>query len=176
MNGGDRSALDRLCELLYPELQRLARHYMRQERPGHTLQATALVNEAFVRLAEQDVEWQNRGHFVGTAAKVMRRVLVDHARARRADKRGGDAVRLPLEDVLNLSDEEAARALALDEALRELEKFDPAGVRLVELHVFSGLSMKETAEALGESERTLYRQWRAVRAMLGEHLGVEARA
>ena len=176
LNGGDRSALEQLFPLVYDELRRLARSYMRHERPGHTLQPTALVNEAFLRLVGQDVAWQNRGHFLGVAANLMRRVLVDHARARRADKRGGGAVRLPLDEVLNLSDEKAAGLVALDEALREMEKFNPAGVRLVELHVFSGLSMKETAEALGESERTLYRQWRAVRAMLGEHLGAEAGA
>lgn len=182
LNGGDRSALEQLFPLVYDELRRLARSYMRQERPGHTLQPTALVNEAFLRLVGQDVAWQNRGHFLGVAAKLMRRVLVDHARARHADKRGGDAVRLPLDEVLNLSDEKAAGLVALDEALRELEKFDPLGVKLVELHVFSGLSMKETAEALSMSEpkpvseRTAYRLWRAVRAMLGEHLGVEAGA
>ena len=182
LNGGDRSALEQLFPLVYDELRRLARSYMRQERPGHTLQPTALVNEAFLRLVRQDVAWQNRGHFLGVAATLMRRVLVDHARARHADKRGAAAVRLPLDEVLNLSDEKAAGLVALDEALREVEKFDPLGVKIVELHVFSGLSMKETAEALSMSEpkpvseRTAYRLWRAVRAMLGEHIGVGAGA
>jgi RNA polymerase sigma-70 factor, ECF subfamily len=176
LNGGDRSALEQLFPLVYDELRRLARSYMRQERPGHTLQPTALVNEAFLRLVGQDVAWQNRAHFLGVAAKVMRRVLVDHARARHADKRGGGAVRLPLDDALNLSDEKAAGLVALDEALRQMEVFDPLGVRLVELHFFGGLSMKETAETLDMSERTAYRHWRAVKSWLGEQVGAEASA
>jgi RNA polymerase sigma-70 factor, ECF subfamily len=176
LNGGDQSALEQLFPLVYRELRLIARGQLRRERPGHTLQPTDLVHEAFLRLVGQDVEWQNRAHFLGISAKVMRRVLVDHARARHADKRGGGAVRLPLDDVLNLSDEKAAGLVALDEALREMEKFDPVGVKLVELHFFSGLSMKETAEALGMSERTAYRHWRALRARLGEHVGAEADA
>lgn len=176
LNGGDSSALEQLFPLVYRELRLLARGQLRRERPGHTLQPTDLVHEAFLRLVGQDVEWQNRAHFLGISARVMRRVLVDHARTRHADKRGGGALRLPLDEVLNLSDEKAARLVALDEALRELEEFDSLGVQLVELHIFSGLSMKETAEALGMSERTTYRHWRALRAKLGEQIGVEAGA
>ncbi|HJQ32487.1 MAG TPA: ECF-type sigma factor [Pyrinomonadaceae bacterium] len=176
LNGGDQSALEQLFPLVYRELRLMARGRLRRERPGHTLQPTDLVHEAFLRLVGQDVEWQNRAHFLAISSKVMRRVLVDHARARRADKRGGAAVRLPLDDALNLSDEKAAGLVALDEALRELEEFDPLGVRLVELHVFNGLSMKETADALEMSERTAYRHWRALRARLGEQVGAEAGA
>lgn len=176
LNGGDPAALEQLFPLVYRELRLMARGQLRRERPGHTLQPTDLVHEAFLRLVGQKVEWQNRAHFLGVAAKLMRRVLVDHARARHADKRGGVAVRLPLDDVLNLSDEKAAGLVALDEALREMEELDPLGVRLVELHFFSGLSMKETAEALDTSERTAYRLWRAVRAKLGVQVGAETGA
>jgi RNA polymerase sigma factor (TIGR02999 family) len=176
LNGGDPSALEQLFPLVYRELRLMARGQLRRERPGHTLQPTDLVHEAFLRLVGQDVEWQNRAHFLGISGKVMRRVLVDHARARHAEKRGGGALRLPLDEVLNLSDEKAAGLVALDEALRELEEFDPLGVKLVELHIFSGLSMKETAEALGMSERTTYRHWRALRARLGEQVGAETGA
>jgi len=176
LNGGDPSAFEQLFPLVYRELRLMARGQLRRERPGHTLQPTDLVHEAFLRLVGQDVEWQNRAHFLGISARVMRRVLVDHARAKHADKRGGGALRLPLDDALDLSDEKAARLVALDEALRELEEFDPSGVRLVELHIFSGLSMKETAEALGLTERTAYRRWRALRAKLGERVGAEAGA
>ena len=175
LNGGDPSALEQLFPLVYRELRLMARGQLGRERPGHTLQPTDLVHEAFLRLVGQDVEWQNRAHFLGISARVMRRVLVDHARARHADKRGG-AVRLPLDDALNLSDEKAAGLVALDEALGEMEEFDPLGVRLVELHFFGGLSMKETGEALGVSERTAHRRWRAVKSWLGQQVGAEAEA
>ncbi len=171
LNGGDASALERLLPLVYDELRRLARSYLRRERPDHTLQPTALVNEAYLRLVGQDTPWQNRAHFFGVAAQTMRRILVDYARARGAEKRGGEFRKVSLDDVISLSDERVPALIELDEALKRLAEIDPDAVRLVELHFFAGLPMKEVAEALGQSERTAYRNWRFVKSWLGEQIG-----
>ena len=164
---GDQAALERLLPLVQQELHRLASHYMRRERPGHTIQPTALVNEAYLRLVEQtNVRWQNRAHFFGIAAGVMRRVLCDHARARLADKRGGGAVRVSLVEAESRPDEQTADMLALDEALGELAEVDPRKARVVELRYFGGLSVEETAEVLKVSPDTVGREWRRARAFL----------
>jgi RNA polymerase sigma-70 factor (ECF subfamily) len=164
---GDEAALARLMPLVYDELRRLARHYMRRERPGHTIQPTALVNEAYLRLVEQtNIRWQNRAHFFGIAAGVMRRVLCDHARARLADKRGGGAVRVSLVEAEARPDEQTTDMLALDEALGELAEVDPRKARVVELRYFGGLSVEETAEVLKVSPDTVGREWRRARAFL----------
>jgi len=159
---GDASALDRLAPLVHAELRRIARRQMSRERPGHTLQATALVNEAYLRLAGQDgagAEWQSRAHFYAVAAQVMRHVLIDHARARARDKRGGPgAVQVTLGEAEALSAGRADELLALDEALRELQTVDPQKVRIVELRYFGGLSVEETAEVLGISPTTARRE------------------
>lgn len=139
---GDEAALDKLTPLVYDELRRIAHRYMRQERGGHTLQTTALVNEAYVRLVGgQKIEWQNRAHFYGVVAQVMRHVLIDHARRLQHIKHGGDRERVSLEDVAALPQERAAELLALDEALSELARLDPRKARVVELRYFGGLSI-----------------------------------
>ena len=164
---GDEAALARLMPLVYDELRRLARNYMRRERPGHTIQPTALVNEAYLRLVEQtNIAWQSRAHFFGIAAGVMRRVLCDHARARLADKRGGGAVRVSLVEAAARSDEQTADMLALDEALVELAEVDPRKARVVELRYFGGLSVEETAEALKVSRSTVLHDWSLAKAWL----------
>jgi RNA polymerase sigma-70 factor (ECF subfamily) len=164
---GDGEALERLMPLVYDELRRLARNYMRRERPGHTIQPTALVNEAYLRLVEQtNIRWQNRAHFFGVAAGVMRRVLCDHARARLADKRGGGAPRVSLVEAAAVSDGQTADILALDEALRELAEVDPRKARVVELRYFGGLSVEETAEVLKVSRSTVLHDWNLAKAWL----------
>jgi RNA polymerase sigma factor (TIGR02999 family) len=167
---GDASAFDRLAPLVHAELRRIARRQMSRERPGHTLQATALVNEAYLRLAGKDgagAEWQGRAHFYAVAAQVMRHVLIDHARTRERDKRGGpDAVQVTLGAAEALDGRRAAELLALDDALRELQTVDPQKVKVVELRYFGGLSVEETAEALGISPTTAGREWRRARAWL----------
>ncbi|MCA1816766.1 MAG: sigma-70 family RNA polymerase sigma factor [Acidobacteria bacterium] len=163
---GDESAYDRLVPLVYEELHRLAHRYMRRERDDHTLQTTALVGEAYLRLVGQRVEWQSREHFFATSARLMRRILVDHARARGYRKRGGGARRVPLEDVLEMSDERAAELVALDEALDALARMDERKARVVELRFFGGLEVEETARLLGVSPNTVKRDWRAARAWL----------
>jgi len=169
---GDQTALDELLPLVYGELRRKARWYMRQQPAGHTLQTTELVHEAFLRLVDQPaVEWQSRGQFYGVAAKAMRSILVDHARARGALKRGRG--RQPL--TLGAADEVAGTkpaidVLGLDEALSRLAKLDPEQSRLVELRYFAGLSIEEAAEALGTSPATVKRQWRIARAWLKREL------
>ena len=164
---GDQSSLDKLLPVVYQELRRLAQHYLRQERPDHTLQATALVHEAYLKLiGAQSVEWQNRAHFFAVAAQVMRRVLVDMARQRRAQKRGG-GLKVPLDEALGLPGEEGGVDLVgLDEALDRLAEVDPQQSRIIELRYFGGLSVEETAEALGVSPRTVKREWRVARAWL----------
>jgi RNA polymerase sigma factor (TIGR02999 family) len=153
--------------LVYQELHRLAHHYMSRERPGHTLQTSALVNEAFVRLADQrDVQWQNRAHFVGLAGQMMRRILVDYARNRGYAKRGGGAVQVSLDDELVVSDERSAEVVALDDALQSLARLDERKSRLVELRFFGGLSIEETAEVLGVSPGTVMRDWTLAKAWL----------
>jgi len=169
---GDREALDRLYPLVEAELHRLARSYMRRERPDHTLQTTALVNEAYLKLIDQRaVRWQNRAHFYGIAAQIMRRILIDHARARRYEKRGGGAARVPLDEAAVLTEERASELVALDEALTALAALDERKGRVVELRYFGGLSVEETAEVLGVSADTVSRDWRRAKAFLRREMG-----
>ena len=165
---GDHAALDRLTPLVYDELRRIAHRYMRAERGGHTLETTALVNEAYLRLANQQrVEWRDRAHFFAVTAQVMRHVLIDHARRRRYAKRGGtEAQQVPLEEAHAMTTERAAELLALDEALEKLAQLDPRKARTVELRYFGGLSLEETADVLEVSVMTVRRDWRAARAWL----------
>ena len=164
---GDQTALDKLLPLVHEELRRLAHNYMRRENPGHTLQTTALVNEAYVRLVDQkEVHWQNRAHFFAVAAQVMRHILIDHARAHNRAKRGGKAERVPFEEATAMSPERASELLALDEALSELEKVDPRRSKVVELRYFGGLSIEETAEVLKVNPTTVSRDWRWAKAWL----------
>jgi RNA polymerase sigma-70 factor (ECF subfamily) len=167
-HAGDAGALERLAPLVYAELRRIARRQMGGEREGHTLQATALVNEAYLRLAGgEGLALQDRAHFYAVCAQVMRHVLIDHARARARDKRGGPgAVQVTLGEAEALSAGRAAELLALDEALLELQTVDPQKVRIVELRYFGGLSVEETAEVLGISPTTARRQWRRAKAWL----------
>jgi RNA polymerase sigma factor (TIGR02999 family) len=164
---GDEAALARLTPLVYDELRRLAGGYLRRERAGHTLQATALVHEAYLRLiGQQHLDWQSRAHFFGVAAQVMRHVLVDHARSRRAAKRGGGEAHLPLDEAGDSADERAAELIALDDALRSLARFDERKSRVVELRYFGGLTEEETAEVLGVSPATVRRESRLAEAWL----------
>ncbi len=164
---GDREALDRLAPLVHAELRGIARRQMSREQPGHTLQATALVNEAYLRLAGQDgFEYQDRAHFFAVCAQVMRHVLIDHARSHARDKRGGGAVQVSLGEVEALDGRRAAELVALDEALKELEEFDPQKGKIVELRYFAGLGIEETAEVLGISPTTVRREWRRAKAWL----------
>jgi len=164
---GDREALDKLIPIVYTELRRQAAGYLRRERPGHTLQTTALIHEAYLRLIDQkDVRWQNRAHFFAIAAQLMRRILVDHARSRQAAKRGGSDIKLPLEATMIASEGSEVDLVALDEALERLAAIDPQQGRVVELRFFSGLSVEETAEVLGVSTRTVKRDWNVAKAWL----------
>ena len=164
---GDEAARDELMTLVYAELHRLAHQYLKRERPGHTLQTSALVNEAFVKLIDQkDVRWQNRGHFFAIAAQLMRRILVDHARIRRAAKRGGSASPVSLDDALVISNERSAEVVALDEALTALATVDERKSQIVELRFFGGLSIEETAEVLAVSPGTVMRDWTPAKAWL----------
>ena len=164
---GDRTALDHLIPLVYDELRSLARHYLRQERSDHTLQSTALVHEAYLRLAgENPPQWQNRTHFFGIAARLMREILVGHARAHNAAKRGGGAFRLTLDDAMALSDQGDLDLVELDRALSELAALDEQQSRIVELRFFSGLTIEDTSEALGISPATVKRDWVTARAWL----------
>ncbi len=157
----------KLAPLIYSHLHRLAASYMRRERPDHTLQPTALVNEAYLRLISQvDTTWESRAHFFGVAARLMRQILVDHARARQAEKRGGLMNKVPLEKALEFSPERSRELLELEEALRSLERLDPREARVVELRFFGGLTVEETAEVLGISPRTVKREWSVARAWL----------
>lgn len=168
---GDHEAESRLIPLVYDELRRLARRYMRHERPDHTLQATALVHEAYVRLAgEKEIAWQNRAHFFGVAANLMRRILVDHARAKLAKKRGGSDQQVSLDDALLVDLVSPKHFLDLDEALERLAQRDPRQSRIVELRYFGGLTEAETAEVLGISPRTVKRDWTVARAWLFKEL------
>jgi len=164
-NDGDEQALEKLVPLVYSELRRLARGYMRGERQGHTLQTTALINEAFLRLVDwKNVSWQNRAHFFGVSAQLMRRILVDFARARRG-KRGGDASRVTLDEAL-IPAQSGTDVVAVDDALKSLEVMDPRKGRIVELRFFGGLSTEETAEVLKISTRTVEREWSLAQAWL----------
>jgi len=164
---GRPEALDRLASLVHAELRRLAASYMRRERPDHTLQATALVNEAFLKLVDQRaVRWQSRAHFFGIAAQAMRRILVDHARAHASAKRGAGETTLPLDEAVAFTDMPSADVLALDEALTRLGTVDPQQSRVVELRFFAGLTMEETAEVLHISPATVGREWTMAKAWL----------
>ena len=172
---GDASVGDELLSSIYEELRRQAARAMRREAPEHTLQATALVHEAYLKLIDQrHVEWRNRAHFFGVAGQVMRRILVDHARGRDAAKRGGGVARLTLGDAdaaAHGSDDDAVDVLVLHEALEKLSSLDPQQARLVELRYFTGLNIEETAEALGVSPATVKREWVVARAWLRRELG-----
>lgn len=171
---GDTAALDELMPMVYNELRRLAGRYLRRERSDHTLQPTALVHEAYLRLVEQrGVRWQNRAHFFGVAAQMMRRILVDHARARRRTKRGGSWQKLSLEDVIGLSQERRVDLIALDDALTSLAEIDPRKSRVVEIRYFGGLSVEETAEVLGVSTKTVMRDWNMAKAWIYHELKPE---
>lgn len=164
---GDQAALNELVPQIYDELHRLAKHYLRRERPGHTLESNALVHEAYMRLAgEKDVDWQNRAHFFGIAAVRMRHILVEYARSRQAAKRGGDEYRLSLSEADRPAEERDVSLLALDEALERLEALDPQKSRIVELRYFGGLTIEETAEVLEISPATVKRDWSMARAWL----------
>ena len=165
--GGDAAALERLTPLVYGQLRRMARRYMRDEANGNTLQPTALVNEAYLRLVGgEPLNWQNRAHFFAVSANIMRRILVDAARARHADKRGGVAVKLNLNESIDGVAEKSRVLIALDDALAALEKFDERKARVVELKFFAGLSVEETAEVLKMSPRNVMRDWNLARAWL----------
>ena len=168
-SSGKADALDMLMPVVYAELHRQAANYLRRERIGHTLQATALINEVYLKLIDQrEVNWQNRAHFFGIAAQAMRRILVDHARARHLDKRGGDAENLPLEaaEFATAPGGTNVDLVALDEALTRLSDLDERQARIVELRFFSGMSVEETAEALGVSQATVKNEWRTAKAWL----------
>ena len=168
---GDREALERLLPLIERELHRIARHYMRRENPGHTLQTTALVNEAYFRLIDQkSVRWQNRAHFFAIAARIMRRILLNYARDRHRDKRGGRAVQVSLSEVAVMNEEKSDELLALDEALERLAEFAPRQASVVELRHFGGLTAAETAEVLGVSVVTVERDWKAAKAWLAKEV------
>jgi RNA polymerase sigma factor (TIGR02999 family) len=170
-NDGDAAALEQLTLLVHTELHRLAKRYMAGERQGHILQTTALVNEAWLRLIDwQNVEWQNRAHFFGLAAQMMRRILVDFARAQHREKRGGEALQVSLSEAANVAEEQGADLVALDDALQALEKLDPRQARVVELRFFAGLSLEETAEALNVSVATVRRDWSLAEAWLFREL------
>jgi RNA polymerase sigma-70 factor (ECF subfamily) len=176
MRRGKREALDRLVPMVHDELRRMAAGYLRRERPDHTLQPTALVNEAYLRLVDQrDLDWKDKAHFLGVAAHLMRLILVDHARARRAEKRGGDAVRVPIEDAVVAAMERDVDLLALDESLERLEVLDPQLARVVELRYFGGLTTRETAEVLSVSTATVEREWSTARSWLKRELTREVR-
>jgi RNA polymerase sigma factor (TIGR02999 family) len=166
-SNGDQAALDKLIPFVFEELRRLARRYMRRERPEHTLQTTALVNEAYLRLIDQrKVRWQNRAHFFAVAAQMMRRILIDHARNRRYVKRGGGGRLVSLDEAAVVSEERAAELLALDDALTALASIDTQQSRIVELRFFGGLTIEETAEVLAVSPATVKRDWNSAKAWL----------
>ena len=167
---GDAAALNELTPLVYDELHRLAGAYLRRERRGHTLQTSGLVNEAFVRLIGQRADWQNRAHFFGIAAQLMRRILVDYARNRQATKRGGNELHLALDEALDEAEAQHADLVALDDALSSLAKFDPRQSRIVELRYFGGLTIQEVAEVLSLSDSTIEREWNIARAWLQREL------
>jgi len=168
---GDVAARDELMPLVYDELHRLAHRYMNHERPGHTLQTSALVNEAFIRLIDQkDVDWQNRTHFFALAAQMMRRILVDHARSRQYLKRGGDARQVSFDETMMVSHERVDEVIALDDALKNLAQFDQRKSQIVELRFFGGLSIEETAELLKVSPGTVMRDWTLAKAWLRKQI------
>lgn len=168
---GRRDALDRLIPLVYDELKRIARGQLRDERPGHTLNTTGLVHETYLRLVDiHQVQWQDRAHFYAVAARVMRRILIDHARARGRDKRGAGAIHVPLDDALDLPVARTEDLLALEDALTRLEALNERQCRVVECRCFAGMSVEETATALGSSPATVKRDWAFARAWLNREL------
>jgi RNA polymerase sigma factor (TIGR02999 family) len=166
MNSGDATASEKLVPLVYRELHRLAESYMRRERADHTLQPTALINETYLRMTGDTTNWQNRAHFIGVAANVMRRVLVDHARAHKAGMRGGNLQRVELEEGIAISKERSSEMLVLNDALNELEKVNPRQAKVVELRYFAGLSVEEIAAILKIGHRSVQRDWALARAWL----------
>lgn len=166
-SNGDQAALEELILLVDAELRRLARHYVARESPGHTLQTSALINEAYIRLIEhQNPSWQNRAHFFGVAAQVMRHILIDHARSHCYAKRGGGARHVSLDEVMMANDQRAEELVSLDDALQTLATLDPRKSQIIELRFFGGLSIAETAEALKLAPITVTREWRAAKAWL----------
>jgi RNA polymerase sigma-70 factor, ECF subfamily len=172
LNNGDSRAGEQLFPLVYSELHRLAAAYMRRERRDHTLQPTALINQAYVRIAEHhgQIQWQNQAHFIGFAANVMRQVLVDHARQRNAQIRGGNRLRVDLEEAMWVSNDRSFEVIEVDQALNRLELEDPRKARVVELRYFGGLSMEETAALLGAPLRTVERDWQLAKKWLSDVL------
>jgi RNA polymerase sigma-70 factor (ECF subfamily) len=171
---GDQGALDKLMPVVYDELRRLARHYMADERPGHTLQTTALVNEAYLRLVDSaQFNWESRAHFFGVCAGLMRRILVDWARGRQAQKRGGDVRNLVLEEALVVGVQPGTDLVAIDDALQALAAVDARKSQIVELRFFGGLTAKETAEVLKVSEETVLRDWKLAKSWLRRELSGE---
>ena len=167
LSNGDRDAVDILLPVIYDELRKLASSYLRRERPDHTLQPTALVHEAYLRLVDQTrVNWQNRAHFLGVAAQIMRRLLVDHARRHNAEKRGQDYQKISLDENIDRAVERSSRLIALDDALKALAEFDEQKARVVELRYFGGLSIEETADVMGVTPTTIKRHWRFAKAWL----------
>jgi RNA polymerase sigma factor (TIGR02999 family) len=168
---GDREALDRLLTAVYDELRSLAAAYLRAERPSHTLQPTALVHEAYMRLIDQrSVDWKNRAQFFGLAAQMMRRILVNHAEAKAAEKRGGGADRVTLNDAMNVSERQEVDVIAVDQALSRLAELDERQAQIVELRFFAGLTVEEIAEILGVSSPTVKRDWSMAKAWLKREL------
>lgn len=164
---GDTAALDRLIPLVHAELRRIARRYMGRQSPGHTLQTSALINEAYMRLVDQQsVAWKDRAHFFAVSAQIMRNILIDHARKYRYAKRGGGLRKIELDEAAAMAEERAAEFVALDEALSELTTVDPRKSQIVELRFFGGLNIEETAEVMKVSPATVQREWRAARAWL----------
>ena len=164
---GDENALEQLTPLVYDELHRLAHQHMRRESAGHVLQTSALINEAYLRLVDQPrIQWESRAHFFGIAARLMRRILVDDARKRNSAKRGGSLIQVPLDEIENLAQQQAANVVAVDEALQRLEAIDARQSQIVELRFFAGLSIDETAELLKVSPGTVMRDWTFARAWL----------
>jgi RNA polymerase sigma factor (TIGR02999 family) len=173
---GDRGALDRLTPRVYDELRRMSRKYMRNERMGHTLQATALVNDVYIRLVDAgSVDWKDRAHFFAVCAQMMRRILVDSARARGSRKRGGGVVKIDMEDACVGAPDRDASTVALDDALNELAKFDPRKAQVIELRYFGGLSVEETAEVLKISPQSVMRDWKLAKVWLMRELSAADR-
>ena len=173
-SGGDQAALEKLTPLVYAELHRLAKGYMLGERPGHTLQTTALINEAYLRLIDwKNVRWQSRAHFFGIAAQVMRRILVDFARSRNYAKRGGGARQVPLDEAVGVHEDPGAELIALDDALKSLAVSHPRESEIVELKFFGGLNAKEIGEVLNISTKTVLRDWQFAKAWLNRQLARE---
>lgn len=170
-SNGDAAALEQLIPAAYQELRRMADRYLRSEGAGHSLQPTALVHEAYLRLIDQtQVQWQNRAHFFGVAATLMRRILLDHAKAKHREKRGGAAQKLSLDEVANYTHERAAELIALDDALQSLAQLDERKSRVVELRYFGGLTVEETAQVLSVSPQTVLRDWNLAKAWLYQQL------